>query len=663
MCGIVGFVNNKENKEKIIKDMSKKIEHRGPDGEGFYIDDNCALAHRRLAIIDLNTGAQPIYNEDKSKVIIYNGEVYNFKELKEALLKKLKKIDWVLLGISVILIVASVYVDLLIPDYMKEITTIISESGEVKSVVLTGLKMLGCCLGGTALTILSGFITSFVSSDLSYNVRKELFDHVIDLDSQTVDNFQTASLITRTTNDITQIQMFMSMGLTMLIKSPVLAVWAILKIVNKSFQLSLVTLVAVILVLTMIITITSLVLPRFRKVQKLTDEVNKVARENLTGLKVVRAFNAEKYEEEKFDKVNTELVNTQLFNRTCFSFLNPGLTLIMSTLSLAIYWIGAYLINKAGLLDKANLFSDVIVFGSYAIYVIQAFMFLAMVFMILPNAKVSANRINEVLNSKIMLREGNETNSIVTGKLEFKNVSFHYGDGKDVCENINFTVNKGETLAIIGPTGSGKTTIVSLASRIFDPTGGEVLLDDKNIKDYTFSSLYSKIAYIPQKTILFSDSIVDNLKLGKKDAKEDDIKKALNISQASEFVNNLPEKENTMLSEGGNNLSGGQKQRVAIARALCRNPEIIIFDDSFSALDYKTDKNLRNEIKTQKEGITSIIVAQRIGTIKNADKIIVVDEGRIVGMGKHHDLLKTCPLYLEIASSQLSQDELMKEGK
>lgn len=579
------------------------------------------------------------------------------------LLKKLKKIDWVLLGISVILIVASVYVDLLIPDYMKEITTIISESGEVKSVVLTGLKMLGCCLGGTALTILSGFITSFVSSDLSYNVRKELFDHVIDLDSQTVDNFQTASLITRTTNDITQIQMFMSMGLTMLIKSPVLAVWAILKIVNKSFQLSLATLVAVILVLTMIITITSLVLPRFRKVQKLTDEVNKVARENLTGLKVVRAYNAEKYEEEKFDKVNTELVNTQLFNRTCFSFLNPGLTLIMSTLSLAIYWIGAYLINKAGLLDKANLFSDVIVFGSYAIYVIQAFMFLAMVFMILPNAKVSANRINEVLNSKIMLREGNETNSIVTGKLEFKNVSFHYGDGKDVCENINFTVNKGETLAIIGPTGSGKTTIVSLASRIFDPTGGEVLLDDKDIKDYTFSSLYSKIAYIPQKTILFSDSIVDNLKLGKKDAKEDDIKKALNISQASEFVNNLPEKENTMLSEGGNNLSGGQKQRVAIARALCTNPEIIIFDDSFSALDYKTDKNLRNEIKTQKEGITSIIVAQRIGTIKNADKIIVVDEGRIVGMGKHHDLLKTCPLYLEIASSQLSQDELMKEGK
>lgn len=579
------------------------------------------------------------------------------------LLKKLKKIDWVLLGISVILIVASVYVDLLIPDYMKEITTIISESGEVKSVVLTGLKMLGCCLGGTALTILSGFITSFVSSDLSYNVRKELFDHVIDLDSQTVDNFQTASLITRTTNDITQIQMFMSMGLTMLIKSPVLAVWAILKIVNKSFQLSLATLVAVILVLTMIITITSLVLPRFRKVQKLTDEVNKVARENLTGLKVVRAYNAEKYEKEKFDKVNTELVNTQLFNRTCFSFLNPGLTLIMSTLSLAIYWIGAYLINKAGLLDKANLFSDVIVFGSYVIYVIQAFMFLAMVFMILPNAKVSANRINEVLNSKIMLREGNETNSIVTGKLEFKNVSFHYGDGKDVCENINFTVNKGETLAIIGPTGSGKTTIVSLASRIFDPTGGEVLLDDKDIKDYTFSSLYSKIAYIPQKTILFSDSIVDNLKLGKKDAKEDDIKKALNISQASEFVNNLPEKENTMLSEGGNNLSGGQKQRVAIARALCRNPEIIIFDDSFSALDYKTDKNLRNEIKTQKEGITSIIVAQRIGTIKNADKIIVVDEGRIVGMGKHHDLLKTCPLYLEIASSQLSQDELMKEGK
>lgn len=579
------------------------------------------------------------------------------------LLKKLNKIDWLLLGVSVILVIASVYVDLLIPDYMKEITAYISQSSEINNVIITGLKMLGCCLGGTALTILSGFITSFVSSDLSYNIRKELFDHVIDLDSQTIDKFQTASLITRTTNDITQIQMFMSMGLTMLIKSPVLAIWAILKIIDKSFELSLVTMVAVILVLVMIITITSLVLPRFRKVQKLTDDVNKVARENLTGIKVVRAYNAEEYEEEKFDKVNSELVNTQLFNRTCFSFLNPGLTLIMSVLSLLIYWIGAYLINQAGLLDKANLFSDVIVFGSYAIYVIQAFMFLAMVFMILPNAKVSANRINEVLDTKVTLEEGNDSNANVKGKLEFQNVSFHYGNGNDVCENISFTVNKGETLAIIGPTGSGKTTIVSLASRIFDPTKGKVLLDDKDIKDYTFSSLYSKIAYIPQKTILFSDSINNNLKLGKEDASDNDIKEALSIAQANEFVNNLSDKENTMLSEGGNNLSGGQKQRVAIARALCRNPEIIIFDDSFSALDYKTDKNLRKEIKDKKEGITSIIVAQRIGTIKNADKIIVVDEGKIVGMGKHKELLKTCPLYLEIASSQLSQDELMKEGE
>ena len=579
------------------------------------------------------------------------------------ILKNLKTKDWLLILLEVVILCSCVYLELLLPDYMKDITVIIqSGTNSVSDVWVAGGKMIACALGSTVGSIISTFISSYVSADLSYETREKLFNHIMDLDTTRMKNFSTASLITRTTNDITQIQMIISMGLMMLIKAPILAITAIIKIVNKSLELSLLTAAAVVIIVGTILIIMYLVLPRFKLVQKLTDDVNRIARETLTGNKVVRAFNAEDYEQEKFDEKNNELINTQIFNRTAFSFMSPVMSLVMSSLTLFIYWIGASLINGAELPNKVEVFGNIMVFSSYAMYVIQAFMFLAMIFMMLPRAQVSAKRINEVMETPLAINEGTLSEVKEEGTLEFKNVFFHYGDGKDVLENITFKVNKGETIAFIGATGCGKSTIVGLASRLYDASKGEVLVDGVNIKDLTFDTLYSKVALVSQKAELFSDTVKDNVTFGKNDATDEDVKNAISIAQAEEFVSKLEDKENHMIAERGNNLSGGQKQRMCIARALVRNSEIVIFDDSFSALDYKTDKNLRNDLKTKLKGTTVVIVAQRIGTIKNADKIVVLDHGKIVGMGKHEDLLKNCKVYYEIATSQLDENEL-KGGK
>ncbi len=579
------------------------------------------------------------------------------------ILKNLKTKDWLLILLEVAILCGCVYLELLLPDYMKDITVIIqSGTNSVSDVWIAGGKMIACALGSTVGSIISTFISSYVSADLSYETREKLFNHIMDLDTTRMKNFSAASLITRTTNDITQIQMIISMGLMMLIKAPILAITAIIKIVNKSLELSLLTAAAVVVIVGTILIIMYLVLPRFKLVQKLTDDVNRIARETLTGNKVVRAFNAEDYEQEKFDEKNNELINTQIFNRTAFSFMSPVMSLVMSSLTLFIYWIGASLINGAEMASKVEVFGNIMVFSSYAMYVIQAFMFLAMIFMMLPRAQVSAKRINEVMETPLAINEGTLSEVKEEGTLEFKNVSFHYGDGKDVLENITFKVNKGETIAFIGATGCGKSTIVGLASRLYDASKGEVLVDGVNIKDLTFDTLYSKVALVPQKAELFSDSVKDNVMFGKNDVTDEDVKNAISIAQAEEFVSKLENKENHMIAERGNNLSGGQKQRMCIARALVRNSEIVIFDDSFSALDYKTDKNLRNDLHTKLKGTTVVIVAQRIGTIKNADKIVVLDHGKIVGMGKHEDLLKNCKVYYEIATSQLDENEL-KGGK
>lgn len=579
------------------------------------------------------------------------------------ILKNLKTKDWLLILLEVAVLCGCVYLELLLPDYMKDITVIIQGgTNSISDVWVAGGKMIACALGSTIGSIISTFISSYVSADLSYETREKLFNHIMDLDSPRMKNFSAASLITRTTNDITQIQMIISMGLMMLIKAPILAITAIVKIVNKSLELSLLTAAAVVVIVGTILIIMYLVLPRFKLVQKLTDDVNRIARETLTGNKVVRAFNAEDYEQEKFDEKNNELINTQIFNRTAFSFMSPVMSLVMSSLTLFIYWIGASLINSAEMASKVEVFGNIMVFSSYAMYVIQAFMFLAMIFMMLPRAQVSAKRINEVMETPIAINEGILSEVKEEGTLEFKDVSFHYGDGKDVLENISFKVNKGETIAFIGATGCGKSTIVGLASRLYDASSGEVLVDGVNIKALTFDALYSKVALVPQKAELFSDTVKDNVIFGKNDASDEDIKNAISIAQAEEFVSKLENKENHMIAERGNNLSGGQKQRMCIARALVRNSEIVIFDDSFSALDYKTDKNLRNDLQTKLKGTTVVIVAQRIGTIKNADKIVVLDHGKIVGMGKHEDLLKNCKVYYEIATSQLDENEL-KGGK
>ena len=580
------------------------------------------------------------------------------------LFKNFTKKDYLLIFISFIFILVQVWLDLKLPDYMSEITKLVQTEGSKMSAILeNGGYMLLCAFGSLLSAVLVGYISSNVSASFSKTIRKKLFDKVENLGIAEVKNFSTSSLITRTTNDITQIQMFISMGLQLLIKAPVTAIWAVTKILNKNITWSAVTAVAVIILLVTILTLMLIVMPRFKKVQKLTDKLNGVTRENLTGIRVVRAFNAEKYQEDKFAQVNDELTNTQLFNQKAFSVMQPIMYLVMYFLTLSIYFIGADLINKSLMADKLGLFSDMVVFSSYSMQVIMSFLMLAMIFMMLPRASVSAKRINEVLDTELSIKDGNFTGSTKEiGTVEFKNVSFKYPDAEEyLLENISFKANKGETVAFIGSTGSGKSSLINLIPRFYDATDGEVLVDGVNVKEYKQESLRNKLSYVPQKAILFHGTVSSNVSFGDNGREEITAKKieeAIKVAQAEEFVTKMDKTYNADIAQGGTNVSGGQKQRLSIARAVARDPEIYIFDDSFSALDYKTDYVLRKELKNYTKDATSLIVAQRIGTIMNADKILVLDNGHCVGMGTHKELLKNCEVYKQIALSQLSKEEL-----
>ena len=580
------------------------------------------------------------------------------------LFKNFTKKDYLLIFISLIFILVQVWLDLKLPDYMSEITKLVQTEGSKMSAILeNGGYMLLCAFGSLLSAVLVGYISSNVSASFSKTIRKKLFDKVENLGIAEVKNFSTSSLITRTTNDITQIQMFISMGLQLLIKAPVTAIWAVTKILNKNITWSAVTAVAVIILLVTILTLMLIVMPRFKKEQKLTDKLNGVTRENLTGIRVVRAFNAEKYQEDKFAQVNDELTNTQLFNQKAFSVMQPIMYLVMYFLTLSIYFIGADLINKSLMADKLGLFSDMVVFSSYSMQVIMSFLMLAMIFMMLPRASVSAKRINEVLDTELSIKDGNFTGATKeTGTVEFKNVSFKYPDAEEyLLENISFKANKGETVAFIGSTGSGKSSLINLIPRFYDATDGEVLVDGVNVKEYKQESLRNKLSYVPQKAILFHGTVSSNVSFGDNGREEITVKKieeAIKVAQAEEFVTKMDKTYNADIAQGGTNVSGGQKQRLSIARAVARDPEIYIFDDSFSALDYKTDYVLRKELKNYTKDATSLIVAQRIGTIMNADKILVLDNGHCVGMGTHKELLKNCEVYKQIALSQLSKEEL-----
>ena len=580
------------------------------------------------------------------------------------LFKNFTKKDYLLIFISFIFILVQVWLDLKLPDYMSEITKLVQTEGSKMSAILeNGGYMLLCAFGSLLSAILVGYISSNVSASFSKTIRKKLFNKVENLGVAEVKNFSTSSLITRTTNDITQIQMFISMGLQLLIKAPVTAIWAVTKILNKNIAWSAVTALAVIILLVTILALMSIVMPRFKRVQKLTDKLNGVTRENLTGIRVVRAFNAEKYQEDKFSKVNNELTNTQLFNQKAFAIMQPVMYLVMYFLTLSIYFIGADLINKAMMSDKLSLFSDMVVFSSYSMQVIMSFLMLAMIFMMLPRASVSAKRINEVLDTELSIKDGKfNGNTKETGTVEFKNVSFKYPDAEEyLLKDISFKANKGETVAFIGSTGSGKSSLINLIPRFYDATDGEVLVDGVDVKEYKQESLRNKISYVPQKAILFHGTVSSNVSFGdngKGKINTKKIEEAVRVAQAEEFVSKMDKTYDAAIAQGGTNVSGGQKQRLSIARAVARDPEIYIFDDSFSALDYKTDYILRKELKNYTKDATSLIVAQRIGTIMNADKILVLDNGKCVGMGTHKELLKTCDIYKQIALSQLSKEEL-----
>ena len=584
------------------------------------------------------------------------------------LLKNMRRKEVLMVLLCTVLVAVQVYFDLRLPDYMTDLTTLIKTSGATADILSVGAKMLGCTLASAVLAVGCGYLAAKAASGFSFTVREKLFRHVMDIGSEEMQDFSVASLITRTTNDITQIQMIVAMGLQMMIKSPIMAVWAIIKILGKSWELSAVTAAFVVVICVTVITVMSICIPRFRIVQKLTDQINRVARENLTGINVVHAFNAEQYQNDKFNKPSLDMMNVQVKNQKLFALVQPTMTLGMNGLALTIYWLGAALVNNIALTDSAarlTMFSDVLVFSTYATCVVMSFMMLVMIFMLLPQAQVSAERINEVLNTKPHVVEGSKTEGRETGTVEFRDVSFRYPHAAaDELEHISFRVERGQTLAIIGATGSGKTTLASLIPRFYDATAGTVLVDGLDVREYTFDALYNKLGYVTQKAVLFSGTVEDNVFFGQSAAEKTDasLQAALSLSQAAEFVDKYPEKAAHPIAQLGRNVSGGQKQRLSIARALARTPEILIFDDSFSALDYKTDATLREGLAKQLPGTTKIIVAQRISTIRNADQILVLDRGEIAGLGTHDALMASCTVYREIAMSQLSEEELKKGG-
>ncbi len=581
------------------------------------------------------------------------------------LFKNLRKQEWGLVALALIFIIAQVWLDLTMPDYMADITRMVQTDGSTMNEILTaGGKMLLCALGSLVSAVLTAICAAKIATSFAAIIRSKLFSKVQSFSMEEIGHFSTASLITRSTNDVTQIQMLIAMGLQMLVKAPIMAVWAIMKISDKKWQWTFSTGVAVVVLLLIVGVCLMLVTPKFKKIQSLTDDLNRVTRENLTGLSVVRAYNAERYQQNKFEKANDVLTNTNLFAHRTLSFMLPSIQIVMSGLTLAIYWIGAVLINDAGMVDKVQIFSDMMVFSQYAIQVVMAFMMLVMIFMILPRASVAAGRIQEVLETKLTVEDGVGTHGKPDKAVEivFDNVSFKYPDADEcVLKDISFTAKKGETVALIGATGCGKSTVINLIPRFYDVTEGSVSVDGVNVKEYTQKGLRNKIGYVSQKATLFTGTIESNVAYGdngKDNASEEEIKKALDIAQASEFVDSLEDGSKSYVAQGGSNFSGGQKQRMSIARAIARKPEILIFDDSFSALDYRTDKVLRKALSESCKDSTRIIVAQRIGTIRDADRIIVLEDGQIAGMGKHEELMQTCEVYQQIALSQLSKEEL-----
>ena len=580
------------------------------------------------------------------------------------LLRNLSKKDVIYALICITLVACHVWLELKVPDYMSGITRLVqTEGSKMADILEQGAYMIGCAFLSLTCNIIVGFFAARVASSFSATIRSKIFSKVQKMGMQEIKKFSTSSLITRTTNDVTQVEMVIGMGLQAMVKAPIMAISAIFKILDKGLEWSILVACCVAVLLFVVATLMIIVLPRFKIVQKLIDKLNGVTRENLSGIRVIRAFNAEKYQTEKFGKVNNELTKMQLFNQRCFEIMNPTMNLVMHGLTLGIYIIGAILIQKAGMLDKINLFSNMVVFSSYGMHVIMSFLMLSVIFMMVPRAQISANRINEVLDCEVSVVEGKfngKTKEV--GTVEFRNVSFKYPEADEyVLKNISFVANKGETVAFIGSTGSGKSTLINLVPRFYDASEGEVLVDGVNVKEYKQVALNNKLGYVPQRAVMFTGTVKENVSYGdngKKEITDEKIKEAIKVAQGKDFVEKMENKYDGHIARGGTNVSGGQKQRLAIARAIARDPEIYIFDDSFSALDYRTDAVLRSELKKYTKDATSLIVAQRIGTIINADKIIVLDQGECVGIGTHKELLKNCDVYKEIALSQLSEEEL-----